>query len=51
MNIIITGEIINEDGIVTDEHFLDNELIDDFTELQGRRNCNYRTRFVYFTAK
>ena len=36
-NITITGRVINEDGIVTGEHFLDYELIDDFTELQGRR--------------
>ena len=34
---IITGKVINEDGIVTYEHFLDNELMGDFTELQGRR--------------
>ena len=37
ISIIITGNVINEDDIVTYEHFLNNELIDDFTQLQGRR--------------
>ena len=37
INIIITGKVINEDGIVTEEHISDNKLIDDFTELQGKR--------------
>ena len=36
INIIITGEEINDDGILTYEHFLNDELIEDFTELQGR---------------
>ena len=36
INIIITGKVINEDGVVTSEHFLNNELIDGFTQLQGR---------------
>ena len=34
--IIITGKEINEDGVVTYEHFSNNELIDHFTQLQGR---------------
>ena len=39
INIIITGKVINGDGIVTEEHFLDNKLIDDLreTEVEGRR--------------
>ena len=37
INIIITGKVINEDGIVTEEHFLDNVLIDELSEIQGRR--------------
>ena len=41
INITITGKVINEDGIVTDEHFLDNELIDVFTEIQGRRRVAF----------
>ena len=36
IHLIITGNVINEDGIVTEEHFLNDELIEDFTELQGR---------------
>ena len=36
IHLIITGKVINEDGIVTEEHFLNDELIDDFTGLQGR---------------
>ena len=35
-HIIITSKEINEDGIVTYEHFLNHELADDFTQLQGR---------------
>ena len=35
LNIITTDRDIN-DGIVTYEHFLNNELINDFTHLQGR---------------
>ena len=34
VNIIITGKVINEDGTVTDEHFLDNELIDNLREIE-----------------
>ena len=37
INIITTGKEINEDGIVTYEHFLNNEFIEDFKQLQGRR--------------
>ena len=37
INIIITGKVINEDSIVTYEHLLNDELIEDFTELQRRR--------------
>ena len=36
VNIILTDRDINDDGIVTYENFLNNELINDFTHLQGR---------------
>ena len=36
LNIITTDRDINDDGIVTCENFLNNELINDFTHLQGR---------------
>ena len=36
LNIITTGRDINDDGIVTYESFLNNELTNDFTHLQGR---------------
>ena len=36
LNIITTDRDINDDGIVTYEHLLNNELINDFTQLQGR---------------
>ena len=35
-HIIITSKEINEHGIVTYEHFLNNELIDGFAQLKGR---------------
>ena len=36
LNIVTTGRDINGDGIVKYEQFLNNELISDFTHLQGR---------------
>ena len=36
LNIITTGRDINDDGIVTYGHLLNNELTNDFTQLQGR---------------
>ena len=36
LNIITTDRDINDDVIVTYENFLNNELINDFTHLQGR---------------
>ena len=35
-NIITTDRDINDDGIMTYENFLNNELINDFAQLQGR---------------
>ena len=34
VNIIITGKVINKDGIVTEEHFLNDELIDNLREIE-----------------
>ena len=34
VNIIITGKVINKDGIVTEEHFLNDVLIDNLREIE-----------------
>ena len=44
--IITTGKVINSDGIVTYEHFLDNKLIDDLGEIEVEG-----TRRLVFTEK